>query len=222
MLFRSQHAQESPYERVLGELLAALDPLDRETFERRLGGAVAVIPFEEALVTIMLPLQERVGQLWHEGRLNAAVEHYVTKQVQQKLFAVMNQLPVHEHGPKVVVACPPGQWHEIGAQAVACLCAIRGARVYYLGPDLPFDSLAQFCAQVKPGVIVLSIVIALPESEAASLAHGLKNGVGAVCPVVVGGKGALAMRELLEREQIEVIDDFPALYRRLAALPSTR
>jgi methanogenic corrinoid protein MtbC1 len=218
----SRPIPESPYERIVGELVAALDPLDRVTFERRLNGAVAVIPFEEALVRILLPLQERVGQLWHEGRLDAAVEHYVTKQVQQKLFAVMNQLPVRENGPKVVVACPPDQWHEIGAQAAAYRCAVRGCRVYYLGPNVPVYALAKLCEQVTPDLVVLSFTVALSAQDAAALAKMLAEQIGATCPVIAGGKGALAMRELLDREQIEVIDDFPALDRRLAALPSTR
>jgi methanogenic corrinoid protein MtbC1 len=218
----SRPIPESPYERIVGELVAALDPLDRVTFERRLNGAVAVIPFEEALVRILLPLQERVGQLWHEGRLDAAVEHYVTKQVQQKLFAVMNQLPVRENGPKVVVACPPDQWHEIGAQAAAYRCAVRGCRVYYLGPNVPVYALAKLCEQVTPDLVVLSFTVALSAQDAAALAKMLAEQIGATCPVIAGGKGALAIRELLDREQIEVIDDFPALDRRLAALPSTR
>ena len=212
-----QPMQESPYERVLVELLASLDPLDRERFERRLNGAVAVIPFEEAMVRILLPLQERVGQLWHEGRLNVAVEHYVTKQVQQKLFAVMNQLPVNESGPKVVVACPPNQWHEIGAQAVAYRCAMRGCRVYYLGPNVPLDSLATLCVQVKPDLVVLSVTIVLPDREGTKLAGRLASEVGSICPVVAGGRGALAMRDIFEREQVAVVEDFAAVERRVAA-----
>lgn len=212
-----QPPEETPYERVLGELIAALDPLDKETFERRLNGAVAVIPFEEALVRILLPLQERVGQLWHEGRLNVAVEHYVTKQVQQKMFAVMNQLPVNESGPKVVVACPFGQWHELGAQAVAYRCGVRGCRVYYLGPNVPLDALAKFCTQVKPDLVVLSVTVVSDDQEATALARGLVSGMGMICEVVAGGKGVLAMREIFEREKITVAEDFAAIERRLAA-----
>jgi methanogenic corrinoid protein MtbC1 len=100
-----------------------------------LNGAVAIIPFEEALMKILIPLQRQVGQLWHDGRLGIATERYVTKQVQQKIFAAMNQLPIHQQGPKVVVACPAGQMHEIGAQTIAYRCGARGCRVYYLGSN---------------------------------------------------------------------------------------
>ena len=81
-----QPVKGEPYVRLIDELVRSLDPLDRVTFERRLNGAVAVIPFDEALHQILLPLQKKVGELWHEGVMSVAVEHYVTKQVQQKNF----------------------------------------------------------------------------------------------------------------------------------------
>jgi DNA-binding transcriptional MerR regulator len=97
---------DNTFSRLLRELLSTLNPFNRVTFEKCLNGAVAVVPFEEALHGILLPLQEQVGQLWHDGHLNVAIEHYVTKQIQQKIFSAMNQLPVAEFGTKVVVACP--------------------------------------------------------------------------------------------------------------------
>ena len=123
---------DNTFNRLLRELLSALEPFDRVRFEKRLNGAVAVVPFEEALHGILLPLQEQVGQLWHDGHVNIAIEHYVTKQIQQKIFSAMNQLPVAEFGAKVVVACPPGEEHDIAALAVAYRCRVRGCRVYYL------------------------------------------------------------------------------------------
>ena len=66
--------------------MSTLNPFDRVIFEKRLNGAVAVVPFEEALHGILLPLQEQVGQLWLENHIDVALEHYVTKQIQQKML----------------------------------------------------------------------------------------------------------------------------------------
>lgn len=144
-----------PHEHLLDELASLLEPLEKTRFEQKLNGAVAVIPFEEAVQRILLPLQRRVGDLWHEGKLNVAVEHYVTKLIQQKLFSVMNQLSINESGPRIVVACPEGESHELGAQAVAYLAAVRGCHVYYLGPNLPAVELAAFCERVRPDLVLL-------------------------------------------------------------------
>ena len=74
---------DNTFTRLLRELMSTLNPFDRVIFEKRLNGAVAVVPFEEAFHGILFPLQEQVGQLWHEGHIDVAIEHYVTKQIQQ-------------------------------------------------------------------------------------------------------------------------------------------
>jgi MerR family transcriptional regulator, light-induced transcriptional regulator len=209
---------DNTFSRLLRELLSSLDPFDRVTFEKRLNGAVAVVPFEEALHGILLPLQEQVGRLWHEGHVNIAIEHYVTKQIQQKIFAAMNQLPVAEFGAKVVVACPPGEEHDIAALAVAYRCRVRGCRVYYLGANVPIASLTNLCSKVEPDLTIISCPLALSEDKAAELAYALAHEVSPVSHLTVGGDGALAMRELFAKSKIEIVEDFTALDGKLDRL----
>ena len=213
--------EQQPHDRLLGELIGSLDPLDKAGFERRLNGAVAVIPFEEALQRILLPLQHRVGELWHQGQLNIAVEHYVTKLIQQKMFSVMNQLPVHEFGPRVLIGCPEGESHEIGAQAVAYLAATRGCHVYYLGPNLPSSDLLAFCDRITPDLVLLSITEAKPDADVRRQLKELQV-VSAHWPVAIGGQGARAMGALLRDTKIELLDDLVALQSRLMNLLLTR
>ncbi len=202
---------DNTFDRLLRELLSALDPFDRIMFEKRLNGAVAVVPFEEALHGILLPLQEQVGQLWHDGHVNIAIEHYVTKQIQQKIFAAMNQLPVAEFGAKVVVACPPGEEHDIAALAVAYRCRLRGCRVYYLGANVPILSLSKLCREVAPDLTILSITIALPDPLATDLIHALIQDVAPASKVLAGGRGALAMRQHFVESRIELLETFSEL-----------
>jgi len=210
----------APHRSLLDDLISRLDPLDKSRFELQLNAAIAVIPFEEAVQRILLPLQRQVGELWHEGRVNIAVEHYVTKIVQQKLFAVMNQLPANDFGPRVVIACPKGEYHEIGAQAVTYLAASRGCHVYYLGPNLPLTDLETLCDRVHPDLILLSLTESKPNEEATHLLHELRT-LSQRWHVAVGGKGACAMEHLLENTGIELLDDLGALHNRLATLAST-
>jgi methanogenic corrinoid protein MtbC1 len=209
---------DNTFARLLRELLSTLNPFDRVTFEKRLNGAVAVVPFEEALHGILLPLQEQVGQLWHDGHVNVAIEHYVTKQIQQKIFSAMNQLPVAEYGAKVVVACPPGEEHDIAALAVAYRCRVRGCRVYYLGANVPIASLTNLCGTVRPNLTIISFPLALSSDKATELTQTLTREVIPTSRVAVGGHGALAMRDVFERSHIEVLDDFAALDHKLDRL----
>jgi MerR family transcriptional regulator, light-induced transcriptional regulator len=212
---------QKPHDRLLNDFMGSLDPLDKAGFERRLNGAVAVIPFEEAVQRILLPLQRRVGELWHEGRLSIAVEHYVTKIIQQKLFSVMNQLPVNEFGPRILIACPEGETHEIGAQAVAYFAATRGCHVYYLGPNLPSSDLLTFCEKIKPDLVLLSLTEVKPEADALQQLKELEQ-IATRWSVAVGGQGARAMGDRLRDTKIELLDDLTALHSRLMILVSAR
>ena len=213
--------EQKPHERLLDDLMGSLDPIDKAGFERRLNGAVAVIPFEEAVQRILLPLQRRVGKLWHEGRLNIAVEHYVTKITQQKLFSVMNQLPVNESGPRILIACPEGETHEIGAQAVAYIAATRGCHVYYLGPDLPSSDLVTFCETIKPDLVLLSLTEIKPEAVVRQRLKELES-LATRWSVAAGGQGARAIEDRLRDAKIELLDDLTVLHNRLTILLSTR
>ena len=209
---------DNTFDRLLRELLSALDPFDRVMFEKRLNGAVAVVPFEEALHGILLPLQEQVGQLWHDGHVNVAIEHYVTKQIQQKIFSAMNQLPVAEFGAKVVVACPPGEEHDIAALAVAYRCRVRGCRVYYLGANVPVAALTKLCHEVEPDLTIISFPLAFPETTATEIIRSLAQEVSPASHITVGGHGALAMREYFVKSHIDVLEDFAGLDEKLEQL----
>lgn len=199
---------ENMFDRLLRELLSTLNPLDRVTFEKRLNGAVAVVPFDEALHGILLPLQEQVGQLWHDGHVSIAVEHYVTSQIQQKIFSAMNQLPVAEFGVTVVVACPPGEEHDIAALAVAYQCRVRGCRVYYLGANVPIAALVKLCSDMKPDLAILSLPIVRSEDKVTELIQALVHDVSPFTDLAVGGHGALALRELFRTSHVQILEDF--------------
>jgi len=209
---------ENMFGRLLRELVSTLNPLDRVTFERRLNGAVAVVPFDEALQGILLPLQEQVGQLWHDGQVNVALEHYVTNQIRQKIFSAMNQLPVVEFGATVVVACPPGEEHDMAALAVAYQCRVRGCRIYYLGANVPIAALVKLCSDVKPDLTILSFPVVRSEEKVTELIYALVQDVSPLSDVAVGGNGAVALRGQFLSSHIQVIEDFNDLDNRLDRL----
>jgi DNA-binding transcriptional MerR regulator len=209
---------ENMFGRLLRELVSTLNPLDRVTFEKRLNGAVAVVPFDEALHGILLPLQEQVGQLWHEDQVSIAVEHYVTSQIQQKIFSAMNQLPVAEFGATVVVACPPGEEHDIAALAVAYHGRVRGCRVYYLGANVPLPALIKLCSDVRPDLTLLSFPIVRSEDKITELIQTLVRDVSPLSELAVGGHGAVAMRDRFLNARIDVLEDFNELDRKLDRL----
>jgi len=209
--FVAAPVEPPPSQRLISELTQALQEKDRTGFERKLNGALAVIPFEEALHRFLLPLQEHIGQLWHDGKLIIAQEHYASNQVKQKIFSAMNQLRMVEEGPHVVVACPSEEWHEISAMTAAYLCAARGCRVHYLGANLPIDELAKFCEQIRPSFVLLSMSVDRSDAEVKNLVQELATQVRPIAPVGVGGRSAQIHATIFSDEDITVFPDLKAL-----------
>jgi methanogenic corrinoid protein MtbC1 len=209
--FVAAPVEPPPSERLIADLTQALQENDRVGFERKLNGALAVIPFEEALHRFLLPLQEHIGQLWHDGQLGVAQEHYASNQIKQKIFSAMNQLRMVEEGPRIVVACPSEEWHEISAMTAAYLCAVRGCRVHYLGANLPIPELAKFCEQVRPAYVLLSMTVDRSVDEIKNIIQELVTQVSFVAPIGVGGYCAQSHAVLFSDENIMVFPDLKAL-----------
>ena len=194
-----------PSESLISELCSAVQRHDWEEFEKKLNGAVAVVPFEESLLMFLLPLQEKIGQLWHDGKITVAQEHWVTQKIQQKISSAMNQLRMPELGPRVVVCCPSKEMHEIGAQVVAYWCLARGFRTFYLGADLPLPELGRYCSEVQPVATLISVSIPLVNPK--EFIDDLKKHVNPYSSVCVGGYGAVQAKSLFEQEGVKVIVD---------------
>ncbi len=216
---RSKKEPETlPRDQILVELEKHLLPLDPMAFEKRLNDLVVLLPFEEAFNRILVPLQIRVGELWFEGKLDISVEHYVTAQVKQKLFAAMNMISFEQRGPKVLIACPPWELHEIGAQTIAYFCANRRCQVIFLGSNLPLANLIHFNSLTKPEAILLSFTSDISENKARAFFTDLSSQIQPPCPVWAGGQGIKGMKPLFEKANIKIINDLDVLEKLLAEI----
>ncbi len=214
-----EESTTSPRDQILLELENYLLPLDAFSFEKRLNDLVVLLPFEEFFNRILIPLQIRVGELWFEGKMDISIEHYVTAQAKQKIYAAMNIISIEQRGPKVIVACPPWELHEIGAQIVAYFCATRRCRVIFLGANLPFQNLTYFSSLTKPDTIILSCTSGISESKARVYFSQLNNEISPECPVWVGGQGIRGIEKLFEKANIKIVNNLKDLEKLLNELP---
>jgi MerR family transcriptional regulator, light-induced transcriptional regulator len=127
-----------PAEGLVAELARALLENDRAAFERKLNGALAVIPFEEALHRFPVAIANPRGRALARRKARSGSGTFRLESDQAKTLSALNQLRLVEGGSRIVVACPAQEWHEIAAMTAAYLCAVRGCRVHYLGANLPF------------------------------------------------------------------------------------
>jgi len=61
-------------------------------------------------------------------------------------------------GPRAVLACPPGELHELGLISFGLSLRARGWRITYLGADTPVGSIEDNVSNGQPAITVLAAV----------------------------------------------------------------
>jgi len=139
------------------DLAAELVALDAVGAERVLAQAVALYPIDDVLLEVVRGALVRVGDMWHAGDISVAVEHFASNLMQARLRALLNMLPDLESGRRVLVACAPGEHHEMGALVLAVLLRRGGFRVFYLGADTPLPDLVAMAEERQADAVLLSV-----------------------------------------------------------------
>ncbi len=137
------------------QLLDAVSALDEDRAHALLDTAFSERSVESAIVDVILPLFVRIGEQWEMGRFGIAQEHFASSLVRRRLGALSLTWAVGS-GPIAVLACPPGEFHDIVLLSFGVLLGRSGWRVRYLGPDTPVTSVAAAVRLIQADAIVLA------------------------------------------------------------------
>jgi DNA-binding transcriptional MerR regulator len=196
-------AQARPAEGLLAEaqdrLLSAVRSYDEAALHAVLDEALAAFALETVLRELILPALREVGAQWERGDLEIGQEHFASNLVRERLLG-LGRFWGRGGGPLAILACPPGERHDIGLIAFGLLLRSHGWRILFLGADTPLSTLGQAVATTAPRlVVVASMDSSLLESEAGELRR-----LGRSAPLVLSGAGA--SEELCKRLRVERLD----------------
>ena len=99
-----------------------------------------------------------VGNLWRQGRFAIASEHLVSEALTRLLLRSIDGRTPPEDAPVIIFATPQGESHRLGLLIAAGVAADEGARVLFLGADMPADALVKAVRQTRPWAVAISIV----------------------------------------------------------------
>jgi methanogenic corrinoid protein MtbC1/DNA-binding transcriptional MerR regulator len=167
-----------------GRLAAAFERFDETDANAILDDAFARFTIDAVVGRVVLPLLSGIGARWESGELSVAQEHFATGVLRARMLSLARNWGAGA-GPRALLACPPGEHHDLGLVAFGLVLRQRGWRVTYLGTDTPIETLAEAAAGLKPDAVVLAAVTPQPFADAA----GEITGLGRRVPVLVGGAG---------------------------------
>jgi MerR family transcriptional regulator, light-induced transcriptional regulator len=177
--------------------LAAIESLDDRALDDTLKRACAALGGQGVLRLLVAPLTQNLGDLWREGQITAAHEHFATMHLRAFLANQTKPFGYNPTAPALIVATPAGQLHELGALLVAAMAANLGWKAICLGTSLPAAEIAGAARQKRARAVALSLVY--PEDDASlpgELAL-LRESLPAEVALLVGGRALPAYRETL-------------------------
>ena len=140
---------------------------------------------ETVLRDLLLPTLSQVGTDWESDSLRISQEHFASNLIRGRLLSLA-RIWGRGHGPLAILACAPGEAHDITLLAFGLLLRSYGWRVIFLGANTPTATLAETARATSPAVAVLaSFDPVLLEAEAPSLRR-----LAQTIPLVLSGPGA--------------------------------
>lgn len=156
----SSAALEAPGE-LHDALIAAIRDSEPQMLSAMLDQAFAVLPLQQTLTEVITPVLRWTGAAWQAGELSIAQEHAITAKVRAHLGKLLSDGRGGVHGV-TVLACAPGEQHDIGLLMLAVMLRADGWRVEFLGADTPVETALSFAKDVGASMVCISA--ARPES----------------------------------------------------------
>lgn len=183
----------------LEECLAAIQSLDGAALDDALKRANTALGALGLLQRVVAPLTQTVGDLWRQGTLTAAHEHFATAALRVFLGNLAKPFGAVDAAPVLVVATPAGQLHELGALLVGATAANLGWQVIYLGASLPAAEIAGAAQLRRARAVALSLVYPEDDSRLAGEIELLRASLPAEVQLLAGGRAMPAYRDALEK-----------------------
>ena len=144
-------------EELTAELGSAFEALDEPAAQTALDQTFASFALQEALAEVVLPFLRGVGERWASAEITVAQEHFASNVIGGRLRTLARGWG-EGVGPLAVLACPPGEQHELGLLAFGLALRERGWRITYLGAETPLGDVARALDELAPAILVLAAV----------------------------------------------------------------
>lgn len=167
------------------ELGAALEAFDEPAAQAILDSLLSSTTLDSMLADVIIPYLHELGERWESGEISVAQEHFVSAVLRGRLLGLGRGWG-RGFGPCALLACLPGEQHDLGLISFGLVLRARGFRIAYLGGDTPVESVVSAADAVDPEFVVLSAVDAksfrklVPELRALARSHR----------ICIGGAGA--------------------------------
>ncbi len=189
-------------DREVDRLRERLEAFDDAGAHAVLDELLATFALETVLRDVVLQYLGDLGERWLSGDVTVGQEHFASNLLRARLLSLAQGWG-QGAGPRIVLAAPPGDLHDLGLIICGLVLSRQGLRVVFLGADSPIDTLITTVRTVRPALVLLSTI----NRAALDAARDALRELSAQVPVYLGAGGA--SRQLAEDLGATYVDGDP-------------
>jgi DNA-binding transcriptional MerR regulator/methylmalonyl-CoA mutase cobalamin-binding subunit len=183
--------------RYLNRMIASVIRFDELGLEATYGEALSIYPVETVTGKLLTPLLHELGRRWESNEGSVAEEHFFGFYIRNKFGARFHHRQKTSDGPKLLLACLPGDRHETGLLLFALAANDAGFVPIMLGADMPLRDLPAAAGKIDCAAIVLSGLI---QPDTSVMKQDLPALVKATSvPVFIGGQVSVKEFDAIKR-----------------------
>lgn len=196
----------------------AISRLDGRALEGVLRRAALALGPERFTTEVVAPILSLVGSRWHAGALTVREEHLTSASVRSVLLWLAGVPSVGPEAPRLVLATPSGERHELGILMAGAIAAFEGWQPVHLGADLPVAEIAAAADSLQAQAVAVSFIHPIGAPLVESVVRELRRRLPAGVELFVGGAAAAGARLPLAGLPRTQVTELPGLVRALRSL----
>jgi len=152
------HVAPSTVSELSAALLKSLDAFDEPAAQVVLDRLLSDLSLTTVLRDVIVPYLAELGERWHRGTASIAQEHFASNVIRGRLTGLARGWGSGQ-GPRALLACPPGELHDMGLVIFGIVLNRNGWRIDYFGMNTPVDELERCAEATRPALVVLAVTL---------------------------------------------------------------
>jgi len=126
------------------------------------------IPILNILEHAITPTMRHLSEEWSKNNISVYEEHRMSFMIRMHLIRLDQLVPDKSSikSPCALLACAPGEFHELPLQLISLIYKLRGWRTHIMGVNVKINDLIKTIKKIKPQVITVSKTYSRKETDA--------------------------------------------------------